>query len=73
MMESRKRSFIKTISYRLLSATAGFIILFLVTGNIKVSLKAGLLMESTKVIIYYIHERIWSKIRYGLTYPIKVE
>ena len=38
---------------------------FIVTGNIADSFKIGLTEVLTKIILYYLHERVWDKIPWG--------
>lgn len=63
----RKRHIAKTISYRIISTLIGFIIMWWVSGSIKVGTAFGVAELIYKPIQYYIHERIWYKfIKYGL-------
>ena len=67
MHVSKKRHLAKTISYRLLSTLIGFIIMWLITGSIKVGAAFGIAELVYKPIQYYLHERIWYRwITYGL-------
>jgi uncharacterized membrane protein len=62
-----KRHIAKTISYRIVSTTIGFITLWMITGSIKWGAAFGVVELLWKPIQYYIHERIWYKfIKYGL-------
>jgi len=66
MVVQRKRHIAKTISYRILSTLIGFIIMWWVSGSIKVGAAFGVAELIYKPIQYYIHERIWYKwIKYG--------
>lgn len=57
----------KTISYRLLSTLIGFIIMWLITGSIKVGAAFSIAELVYKPIQYYLHERIWYRwVTYGL-------
>lgn len=67
MIVEKKRHLAKTISYRVISTAIGFIIMWLVSGSIKVGAAFGVAELVYKPIQYYIHERIWYKwIKYGL-------
>jgi uncharacterized membrane protein len=67
MAVSAKRHIAKTISYRLLSTLIGFLIMWWVSGSIKVGTAFGIAELPYKPIQYYIHERIWYKyIKFGL-------
>jgi uncharacterized membrane protein len=61
-----KRHLLKTISYRILSSSIGFIILFFTTGSIKVGATFTIAELIYKPFLYFCHERCWFKyIKYG--------
>ena len=67
MRVSASRHLAKTISYRLLSTLIGFLIMWWVSGSIKVGAAFGVAEILYKPLQYYIHERIWYKyIKFGL-------
>jgi len=67
MIVERKRHIVKTISYRILSTLIGFLLMWLISGSIKVGATFGVAELIYKPIQYYIHERVWYKwIKYGL-------
>jgi uncharacterized membrane protein len=59
MVVQSKRHIAKTISYRILSSSIGFIVVSLSTGDIKIGAAFSFSELLFKPIIYYIHERIW--------------
>jgi uncharacterized membrane protein len=67
MHVEKKRHIAKTISYRVISTLIGFIIMWAVSGSIKVGAAFGVTELVYKPLQYYIHERVWYKwIKYGL-------
>jgi len=67
MMIDRKRHILKTISYRVISTLIGFVIMYIVSGSVKVGATFSIVEILYKPLQYYIHERIWYKyIKYGL-------
>jgi uncharacterized membrane protein len=67
MKVQAKRHIAKTISYRIISTTIGFLTLWVVTGSVKWGAAFGIAELVWKPIQYYIHERVWYKyIKYGL-------
>jgi uncharacterized membrane protein len=67
MIVERKRHIAKTISYRVVSTAIGFLIMWWVSGSVKVGAAFGVAELVYKPIQYYIHERIWYKwIKFGL-------
>ena len=67
MIVESNRHIGKTISYRIVSTLIGFLLMWLISGSIKVGAAFGVAELIYKPIQYYIHERIWYKwIKYGL-------
>jgi len=61
----RIRSIIKALSWRLFATITTIIIVFVFTGEITVAVEIGAVEVVSKLLIYYIHERIWSKVSWG--------
>jgi uncharacterized membrane protein len=62
-----KRHLLKTISYRILSSSIGFIILFFTTGSAKIGATFTVAELIYKPFLYFVHERWWFKyIKYGV-------
>jgi uncharacterized membrane protein len=68
MEVSKKRHIAKTISYRIISTAIGIVVVWSVSGSLKVGTAFGVAELVYKPVQYYIHERVWYKwIKYGLT------
>jgi adenylylsulfate kinase len=65
-MESKRRSFLKVISWRTTATLTTMLISFLITGNIDMALKIGVFEVIAKIALQYFHERIWTKVTFGL-------
>ena len=65
MFVSRTRSILKTISWRVVGTLDTIALGWFITGDPTVGLKVGGLELITKFILYYIHERLWIKNKYG--------
>jgi uncharacterized membrane protein len=63
---SRKRHIAKTISYRIISSTIGFITMLIFTGSTKISAAFSVVELVWKPLQYYLHERIWYRIKFGV-------
>lgn len=64
---SYKRHLAKTISYRILSTSIGFLAMWWASGSIKVGAAFGVVELIYKPLQYYVHERVWYKwIKFGL-------
>lgn len=66
-METHKRSLIKAVSWRLTGTVDTVLISWIITGRIGVAASIGLFELMTKTFLYYSHERIWQKIKWGRT------
>jgi len=64
-METRKRSITKTITFRIIASITTIILILILTGNLALAGIIGALDVISKLIIYYIHERMWDKINWG--------
>ena len=67
MIVDKRRHIAKTISYRVISTVIGFLLMWLISGSVKVGAAFGVAELIYKPIQYYIHERVWYRwIKYGL-------
>lgn len=64
-MNTIKRSLAKTITYRLISSAIGFLVVWALSGNVKVSAMFSVAEFIYKPLQYYIHERVWQRIKWG--------
>lgn len=60
-MKFSKRHLAKTISWRIIGTLDTFLLSWLISNDVTVGLKIGVLELVTKMILYYIHERVWFK------------
>ncbi len=71
---SHKRHLAKTISYRILSTSIGFLAMWWVSGSIKIGAAFGVVELIYKPLQYYIHERVWYRwIKFGLVQGAKIQ
>jgi len=63
MSESKKRSIAKTISWRFLATFTTFVISWAITGSVMVGLGIAGIEFWAKLVLYYVHERVWNRIR----------
>ena len=64
-METRTRSIVKAVSYRILGSAVTALIVLLLTGKASLSAGAGALDMVIKIGAYFLHERIWDHIPFG--------
>lgn len=66
MIESRKRHLFKTLSWRVIGTLDTILLSWIITGNSITGLKIGVVEVITKMVLYYLHERAWYNLNYGL-------
>lgn len=66
ILESRKRHIAKTITWRFIGTLDTMILAWIISGDPLTGLKIGFAEVITKMVLYYLHERTWYKINYGL-------
>jgi len=64
-MESKKRTVVRMITYRLTAWLFTILYTWLFTGNISSAAGFATLLHILLSIDYYMHERIWLKIKWG--------
>jgi uncharacterized membrane protein len=64
-MEHRYRSIVKSISWRITGSLDTFIVSYIITGKAGVALSISGVEVFTKIILFYFHERIWNKLKFG--------
>lgn len=65
MGDKHHRSIIKAISWRITGTIDTILISWLITGKLILALSIGGIETFTKVILYYFHERVWNKLKFG--------
>jgi uncharacterized membrane protein len=67
MKVSPKRHLAKTITWRLIGTIDTIILSWIITGQFTVGLAIGGVEVISKMILYFLHERVWYRyIKYGL-------
>ncbi len=71
--DSRKRHIIKTVTWRLIGTMDTILLSWLISGSAMTGLKIGMAEVITKMVLYYLHERAWYRINFGLPKRKKTE
>ncbi len=66
VLESKKRHIAKTVTWRFVGTMDTMTLAWLISGNPLTGLKIGFAEVITKMLLYYLHERVWYKVNYGL-------
>ena len=64
-VERKRRSIVKTISWRTIGTIDTILISWLVIGDINFAVTIGGVELFTKMALYFFHERAWNKINFG--------
>jgi len=64
-METHLRSILKGISWRVGGTFVTIMVAWLLTGNISIAAKIGVIETVLKVGAFYVHERIWNRVNIG--------
>ena len=59
--DTQFKSLLKTISWRVLASTDTLMVAWLLTGNLKTAESIMSLEIFTKMFLYYVHERFWTR------------
>lgn len=63
---SVRRHLLKTITWRVVGTLDTMILGWLISGDFKIGLTIGGFEVFTKMILYFLHERLWYKYNFGL-------
>jgi len=63
--ETRLRSLIKAISWRLFATLLTGSLVFAFTHRGYLALSIGVLDSAIKILAYFVHERIWTAVKFG--------
>jgi adenylylsulfate kinase len=64
-VEQKRRSVIKTLSWRVWATLTTIALVFLFVGEVKIALSIGAIEVLLKMILYFVHERFWNRIKFG--------
>ncbi|MCD6406378.1 DUF2061 domain-containing protein [Candidatus Aerophobetes bacterium] len=65
MKETRKRSLVKALTYRVIVTLVAFLLAYHYTESVEKSIQIIVYYYLGSVIIYFLHERLWLRIRWG--------
>ena len=66
MFATKTRSILKAISWRIVGTLDTMCLGWIITGDPLIGLKIGALELITKFVLYYLHERVWLRNKYGI-------
>ena len=66
MIISKKRSLVKSVTSLVMATAATFLCIYFLTGEIVTATAGTILANSINFVMYYLHERVWIRIRWGV-------
>ena len=63
---NRKRHLLKTITWRIVGTVDTMIVAWVISGDPLLGLSIGGVEVFSKMLLYYIHERVWYKSKFGI-------
>ncbi|HAJ57587.1 MAG TPA: hypothetical protein DCL35_07455 [Candidatus Omnitrophica bacterium] len=64
-MEHPKRSIVKAVTWRLTGYIITVAAVYLYSKNMRESVVAVASADAVKMFLYYYHERVWNKVKFG--------
>lgn len=64
-MEKPVRSLMKSLSWRIVATLTTIVLVFVFTRNLEISFGVGGVEFFLKIVVYYVHERIWNLSNFG--------
>lgn len=66
MHESHRRSILKGVTWRVIASATTMTVVYLATGDLALVASVGAVDVVAKVFFYYMHERTWGKVKWGM-------
>ena len=60
------RSMAKAVSWRVTGSLDTFVLTLVISGNARIAVSVGGFEVFTKIFLYFVHERIWARVSWGL-------
>lgn len=71
--EAHSRSFVKAVSWRILGSLDTFVVSYFVTGHLVFAASIASVESLTKIVLFYLHERVWARVPWGRNREVKAE
>jgi uncharacterized membrane protein len=65
MSVSKKRSFAKSLTWRVVALVTTFVTLYALSKDINMATLATIITNAVNFVAYYYHERIWNAVGWG--------
>jgi uncharacterized membrane protein len=72
VMETKTRSLLKSVSYRVFASIVTAVLIFSFTGRLLLAVGLGVLDSVVKILVFFLHERMWMAIPFGrIKHPLE--
>jgi len=68
-MEHPKRTLAKTVTWRIIALLITTGVVYAYSGDFTKSLTVGVVANLLKMVLYYMHERVWNRVQFGRIKP----
>jgi len=65
MNETKKRSVIKSITWRIICIIVSVLTAYVLTNKLDIAAAIGTVYNVITMILYYFHERVWNRIKWA--------
>lgn len=65
--QAQKRAIVKTLCYRLFMLVITVTVAWVIVGDVRAAVNIGLITNLLKTGTYYVYERTWDHIKWGIT------
>lgn len=62
------RSVIKAVTFRIMVIISNALLIYIMTGEVKLVLSVVTLTTVVNTLLYFLHERMWNKVNWGKDY-----
>ena len=70
-MVLKRRHLAKSLTYRIFGSVSNAMLVWFISGDIKVGLLCGPADFVLKIVLFYVHERIWHRTKWGVDNDIQ--
>jgi adenylylsulfate kinase len=64
-IDGRKRSLVKSVTFRVIVVAADLVVVYAFTHQIETTVAVTIVTNISSTLLYYGHERVWNRIRWG--------
>ena len=68
-LQAQKRAIVKTLCYRVFMIVITVVVAWAFVDNVGAALSIGLVSNLLKTVTYYVYERTWDHITWGVSQP----